>query len=241
MSKFDVDWAPCINLGHEKINVSTLQAASDRAAQTEMRRRRMEEATQSSSVVTDHVSGEDTGPKFADKGTQTDEVSYECREVQTCNPQLCDASVQTEPCNFFEEKNFLSHDEKVRYYTGLPTCMLLLQTFEFIMKPFSHGEKRSYYWRSLLIVLLKLRLNLGLQDIAYRLDISVATVSRLFHETLEVMVARLEWLIKWPERNELWKTMPNCFRACYGTKVVAIDKNGNTITSNSQICHLVTI
>ena len=81
MSKFDVDWAPCINLGHEKINVSTLQAASDRAAQTEMRRRRMEEATQSSSVVTDHVSGEDTGPKFADKGTQTDEVSYECREV----------------------------------------------------------------------------------------------------------------------------------------------------------------
>ena len=109
------------------------------------------------------------------------------------------------------------------------------------MKPFSHGEKRSYYWRSLLIVLMKLRLNLGLQDIAYRLDISVATVSRLFHETLEVMVARLEWLIKWPERNELWKTMPNCFGACYGTKVVAIDKNGNTITSNSQICHLVTI
>jgi len=55
MSKFDVDWAPCINLGHEKINVSTLQAASDR---TKIRRRRVEEATQSSLVVTDHVSGE---------------------------------------------------------------------------------------------------------------------------------------------------------------------------------------
>ena len=37
MSKFVVDWAPCINLGHEKINVSTLQAASDRATRTEMR------------------------------------------------------------------------------------------------------------------------------------------------------------------------------------------------------------
>jgi len=32
----------------------------------------------------------------------------------------------------------------------------------------------------------------------------------------------LEWLFKWPERAELQKTMPNCFRATYGTKVVAI-------------------
>ena len=36
------------------------------------------------------------------------------------------------------------------------------------------------------------------------------------------MYTRLEWLIKWPERAELQKTMPNCFRATYGTKDVAI-------------------
>ena len=35
------------------------------------------------------------------------------------------------------------------------------------------------------------------------------------------MMVRLQWLTKWPE-EQLWKTMPNCFRACYGTKVVAI-------------------
>ena len=51
---------------------------------------------------------------------------------------------------------------------------------------------------------------------------SLATVSHLFHETLDIMLTRLEWLIKWPAREELWKTNPNCFRACYGTKVVAI-------------------
>jgi len=90
------------------------------------------------------------------------------------------------------------------------------------MKPFFYGQKRHFYWRSFIIVFLKLRLNLGMQDIAYRLDISMATVSRLFHATLDVMMTHLEWLIKWPEREELWKTMPNCFRACYGTKVVAI-------------------
>ena len=36
------------------------------------------------------------------------------------------------------------------------------------------------------------------------------------------MTAQLEWLIKWPDREELWKTMPNSFRACYGVKAVAI-------------------
>lgn len=57
---------------------------------------------------------------------------------------------------------------------------------------------------------------------AFRLNVSVATVSRLFHETLDIMLTRLEWLIKWPGREELWKTTPNCFRASFGTKVVAI-------------------
>ena len=26
---------------------------------------------------------------------------------------------------------------------------------------------------------------------------------------LDLMTAQLEWLIKWPDREELWKTMPN--------------------------------
>ena len=90
------------------------------------------------------------------------------------------------------------------------------------MSPFVHGDKRSYYWKSFLIVLLKLKLNLGFQDIAYRIEISKSTVSRRFHETLDVMATRLEWLIKWPDREELWKTMPSCFRTTYGTKVIAI-------------------
>ena len=99
---------------------------------------------------------------------------------------------------------------------------MLVHTFEFVMKSFANGEKRCYYWRSFSIVLVKLRLNLGFQDIAYRLNVSMSTVSRQFHETLDLMTAQLEWLIKWPDRKELWKTMPNSFRACYGVKVVAI-------------------
>ena len=199
--------------------MAALQAASDRAERTALRQRRIEEAM-SITASTESFS-QDADLRCVDQETQT-EVSYESRMVQTYCPQFCNISVQTDKCNFFDEKNFLGDDAKVHYYTGLPNYEVLISTFEFVMQTFADGDRRSYYWRSFIIVLLKLRLNLGLQDIAFRLEVSVATVSRLFHETLDIMTTRLEWLIKWPAREELWKTTPNCFRASFGTKVVAI-------------------
>ena len=54
------------------------------------------------------------------------------------------------------------------------------------------------------------------------MGVSMSTVSRQFHKTLNLMTVRLEWLIKWPDRGELWKTMLNSFHVCFGVKVVAI-------------------
>ena len=90
------------------------------------------------------------------------------------------------------------------------------------MKLTAFGERRSFYWRSILIVLIKLRLNLGFQDLAFRMGISISTVSRRFHEALDIMAVRLRSLIHWPEREELRKIMPMCFQSVYGLKVVAI-------------------
>jgi len=115
---------------------------------------------------------------------------------------MCDKGVETDYIDFFSEAPFLSDDAKVQ--TGL-LSYLLLKTFELVMSPFAHGEKQSYYWRCFLVVLLKLKVNLGFQDVAYRMGISKAAVSRQFHETLDVMYTWLEKLIKWPERAELQK------------------------------------
>ena len=156
-----------------------------------------------------------------EKGVQV--VPVTSMATQTPKIVTCDKRVQTESDDFFSENIFLLDDAKVQYYTGL-SSYLLLKTFELVMSPFVHGDKCSYYWKSFLIVLLKLKLNLGFQDIAYRMEISKSTVcvSRHFHETLDLMATCLEWLIKWPDREELWKTMPSCFCATYGTKVIAI-------------------
>ena len=50
-----------------------------------------------------------------------------------------------------------------------------------------------FYCKSLIIVLLKLRLNLGFLGIAYRLGVPVATISQRFHEILDLITTRLEW------------------------------------------------
>ena len=105
-----MDWAPCLNLGHDKINVSTLQAASDRATRTELRNQRMQEA--SSSVVDlqtgAQASEEDTGHvMLTNVATQTDqEVLYNSKSVQTTPPKTSDVGVQTDDWEFLMRRFF---------------------------------------------------------------------------------------------------------------------------------------
>ena len=201
-----MDWRPTLNLGHNKTNVNALEAAQERAIRTAARRKKIDEASQSetSTAVSDSIPNS--------KEVQTDAVVSHVSSI----------AVQTEDNSFFSETKFLADQVKVHYYTGLPNAEVLRCTFEFVVAFYAKGEKRNYYWISFLIVLIKLRLNLGFQDLAFRMDVSLATVTRRFHEMLDMMKIRLKFLVQWPEREQLWKTMPMCFRAVYGTKVVAI-------------------
>ena len=73
------------------------------------------------------------------------------------------------------------------------------------------------------ITLMKLSLSAtGYQDLSYRLGVSLSTLARRFQEMLDMMAVRLDFLIFWPDCEELQKTMPLCFHATYGSKVVGI-------------------
>ena len=56
----------------------------------------------------------------------------------------------------------------------------------------------------------------------YRFKVSHATVSRIFSPWLVVMDTRLFPLISWPEREQLWRTMPQCFMYSFGKKVTVV-------------------
>ena len=52
--------------------------------------------------------------------------------------------------------------------------------------------------------------------------VNVTTISRIFSCWITVMDVRLAPLIFWPERDQLWKTMPVCFQYSFGKKVTVI-------------------
>ena len=65
------------------------------------------------------------------------------------------------------------------------------------------------------MVLIKLRLDVPFQDLAYRLNISVPTVSI----TMDI---RLSPFIHWADRESLIRSMPQCFQFSFGTKTTVI-------------------
>ena len=69
---------------------------------------------------------------------------------------------------------------------------------------------------------MKIKLNCPFQDLAYRFGVSVSTVSRIFDKWIDIMSTRLQFLILWPQREELIKTMPLVFKQNFGNKVAVI-------------------
>lgn len=121
------------------------------------------------------------------------------------------------------EEYFLGEDERVRFHTGLEGYHLITKLYTFIEKDvFVNVNSALTGFQQMNLTLMKLRLNLSVQDLAYRFNVSPATASKIFLKILDVLHGKLNWLIKWPCRDELRETMPMCFRAVYGTKVAAI-------------------
>ena len=55
---------------------------------------------------------------------------------------------------------------------------------------------------------MRLRLNVTALFLSYEFKISVATVSRVITDVIDVMYIRMKLLVFWPSREELKKSMP---------------------------------
>ena len=120
-------------------------------------------------------------------------------------------------------ENMKDDDDRVKYYTGLPTFAILVAIFN-LVEPYitvSHLSKLCKF-QQLMVVLMRLRLNLSEMDLAYRFGVSQCTISRTFNNTLNILYSRLKHLIVWPKHEQLRETMPMVFRKHFGLKVVSI-------------------
>ena len=109
-------------------------------------------------------------------------------------------------------------DKRTKFYTGLTTFFLFTTIFDFVVPQVLMLQKmpgKLTLMDEFLMVLMKLRLNLLNEDLGYRFGVASSTVSRNFHKWLEVMYMRLKPMIRWPDKETVHKTLPNCFKKHY--------------------------
>ena len=149
--------------------------------------------------------------------------------TQRSKTVVCDTTRQTEEFDYmfktakrpFDREDMLD-DDKVAFYTGLPTLKLLDALYGHIAPHITRRSLTLTNYQELVMVLMKLRLDIPYRDLAYRFGVSISTVSRIFLSWLTTMEIRLSPLIYWPEREELWQTMPQCFQYSFGKKTTVI-------------------
>ncbi|VDI69357.1 Hypothetical predicted protein [Mytilus galloprovincialis] len=69
----------------------------------------------------------------------------------------------------------------------------------------------------------ELRLNLHLEDTAFRLNISKTTVSDILNQGLPALAKKLNFLVQWPNKDSLVKNMPVIFKKTYPRCISIID------------------
>ena len=143
----------------------------------------------------------------------------------------------------------IRHDKKLTsLYTGFPSHDVLMAFFKFLgpsvdrLQVWGTKTKTQAKCRSkldplnqLFMTLVKLKLDLNIQDIAMRFQISTSTVSRyfitwicfLYHELCEI-----EWF---PSKDQIAGTLPFAFREQYPTTIAIIDASEIFVETPSDL------
>ena len=123
-----------------------------------------------------------------------------------------------------KEYGFMSDPKKVCYFTGLPSADIVYAIFE-LVSAFVPSTSRTAIpsHKQFLIVLMKLRLNVDNELLATLFHVHECTVSRYFEKWIDVMFERMKPLVKWPDHEQLYKTMPIQFRKNFGKCIAIID------------------
>ncbi|XP_057711357.1 uncharacterized protein LOC130928650 [Corythoichthys intestinalis] len=120
---------------------------------------------------------------YADAGCQTELTMDDIKKMEDVLAQntteLSDLRTKALDTQFNQE-SFEKNEEKTKFYTGLPNFLVLIQIFE-LCKPYITCGPMSVLpkFEQFILVLMRLRLNLPLKDLAFRFRISLPTASRV--------------------------------------------------------------
>ena len=115
-------------------------------------------------------------------------------------------------------------DKRVTFYTGLPNFQVLLLVFNMVSVRVVAGSRNALTpFQEMMVFLMKLRLNLCVQDLGYRFGVSTSCISRVFKKWLLASYEQLRWLVRWPDRDELRLSMPRAFKLSFPRCAAIVD------------------
>ena len=120
------------------------------------------------------------------------------------------------------------NDYATKFYTGLTSWKLFEYVLHFLGKSSPglvriHSRSKLLPSECLLLVLMRLRLNLQVEDLSYRFDVAPSTVTEVFDKWIRTMDTCLKFLIMWPSRESVYSNMPQIFRDLYPRTRCIID------------------
>ncbi|XP_067126808.1 uncharacterized protein [Centruroides vittatus] len=235
------DWVPTLHMGYESShNLTANQERYERARNRKIQRAALEAeaCTQPSTVKDADISTtaemEEAEPLKSNAWVQTTslletvtcQTEFKVKDIESL--QLECANLKTEvsllkKTYVLNEEFFEGDDNKIRFFTGLSNFKLLSLVLNLCCKQIDHPNSRKLTpFQEMIVCLMRIRLNLSLEDLAYRFNISKATICRIFDKWLHILYIRLSRLIVWPERDVLQKTMPKEFKKTIGSKIAVI-------------------
>ena len=167
---------------------------------------------------------------FVQVGMQTDaseSVQVHTVPVPVRIPSICYVPFQSQNKSKPYGTNIIQeNDEATKFYTGLASWALFQFLLGFLVDKYpnaNHKLAKLTPSDGLLMVLMRLRLQLPIEDLSYRFMVSVTTVCETFQKWIDVMHAHLQFLIVWPSHETVRTNMPQVFKDLYPHTCCIID------------------
>ena len=115
------------------------------------------------------------------------------------------------------------NDDAAKYLTGLSCKVFNIIADTLIPHLYVCKQSKLPPENQILLVLVRLRLNLPFQFLSMQTKLALSTINGIFHKIIEVMYQNLKFLIHWPERENLFSTLPPVFKANFPRLTSIID------------------
>ena len=237
------DWVPSLYLGYARSGTG-VECIVGRYRRSQERKERVLEVPESLMELSfddcSDVDGEEVGEVDMDSSSCS-HVEHTVTEVQSLRTenQVLKGKVErlTKAVDYVRLMDIsdFKENEKVKFYTGLSSTQVLQATFNLILPGINQQKNCALTaFQKFITTLMRMRLNLQVQDLAYRYNVSASVISKAFHEVIDLLYVNLKQVIHWPAREDLVVSMPMAFREKFGTKVVAIVVK--FLLNDHQIC-----